>query len=94
MYDGLSKHAVAYRQLSFALKNRWAWSFSKWCILFTCQNVRKILCIKHCFGTRCIACLPIIETLGNDLSAYIATNVVSITDGEGSEIVFYSDMAF
>jgi len=33
-------------------------------------------------GYGSVACLPIIETLGNDLSAYVATNVISITDGQ------------
>ena len=39
-------------------------------------------CLGFSRGGGTLTCLPIIETLGNDLSAYVATNVVSITDGQ------------
>lgn len=43
---------------------------------------RKSLLPKFYAGSGTLACFPIIETLSNDLSAYVATNVISITDGQ------------
>lgn len=50
--------------------------------LFTFSLIREILLFKFSAGGGTLASFPIIETLVNDLAAYIATNVISITDGQ------------
>ena len=44
--------------------------------------LERACCLNFYAGSGTLACLPVIETLSNDLSAYVATNVISITDGQ------------
>jgi proton translocating ATP synthase F1 alpha subunit len=82
-YDDLSKHAVAYRQLSLALrKPAGREAFPSDIFFLHARLLERSCCLGASRGGGTLTCLPIIETLGNDLSAYVATNVVSITDGQ------------
>lgn len=83
VFDDLSKHAVAYRALSLLLKRspgREAYPgdifYLHARLLERCAKLNK----EHGGGS--ITALPIIETLSGDISAYIPTNVISITDGQ------------
>lgn len=82
-YDDFSKHAVAYRQLCLFMKKpagREAFPSDVFYLHARILERSCSLAIKYGLGT--LMSLPIIETLSNDLSAYIATNVISITDGQ------------
>ena len=83
VFDDLSKHAVAYRQLSLVLKRpsgREAYPGDVFYLhsrlLERCGRVGKD------YGNGSLTGLPIIETQAGDVSAYIPTNVISITDGQ------------
>ena len=83
IYDALSKHAVAYRQLSLLLRRppgREAYPGDVFYLhsrlLERSAKMRKDL------GGGSLSALPIIETQAGDVSAYIPTNVISITDGQ------------
>jgi len=83
IYDDLSKQAVAYRQMSLLLRRppgREAYPGDVFYIhsrlLERAAKMSKIL------GSGSLTALPIIETLAGDVSAYIPTNVISITDGQ------------
>lgn len=83
LYDDLSKHAIAYRQLCLYLRKpagREAFPSDVFYLHARILERSCCLSIASSFGT--LMSLPVIETLSNDLSAYIATNVVSITDGQ------------
>jgi F0F1-type ATP synthase alpha subunit len=83
IYDDLSKHAVSYRQLSLTLRKPVGREAYPSDIFYLhARLLERSCCLNAVFGFGAIACLPVIETLNNDLSAYIATNVVSITDGQ------------
>lgn len=83
VYDDLSKHAVSYRHLSLALLKPVGREAYPSDIFYLHSRVLERSCsLNLCYGYGSVACLPIIETLGNDLSAYVATNVISITDGQ------------
>jgi len=83
IYDDLSKHAVAYRHLSLALLKPVGREAYPSDVFYLHSRILERSCgLNLCYGLGAIACLPIIETLGNDLSAYVATNVISITDGQ------------
>lgn len=83
VYDDLSKHAVAYRQLSLALrKPAGREAFPSDIFFLHARLLERSCCLGLSRGGGTLTCLPIIETLGNDLSAFVATNVVSITDGQ------------
>ena len=83
VYDDLSKHAVAYRQLSLALrKPAGREAFPSDIFYLHARLLERACCIHASFGGGSVFCLPVIETLGNDLSAFVATNVISITDGQ------------
>lgn len=82
-YDDLSKHAVSYRQLCLFLKKPAGREAFPSDIFFVHARILERSCNLACSqSSGSSLCLPVVETLQNDLSAYIATNVVSITDGQ------------
>lgn len=83
IYDDLTKHAWAYRQISLVLKRpagREAYPGDVFYLHSRLLERAVRLNEKHGGGS--ITALPIIETQANDISAYIPTNVISITDGQ------------
>ncbi|MDR1365739.1 MAG: F0F1 ATP synthase subunit alpha [Holosporales bacterium] len=83
VYDDLSKHAVAYRQMSLLLRRppgREAYPGDVFFIHSRLLERAAKLDDKHGGGS--LTALPIIETQAGDVSAYIPTNVISITDGQ------------
>ncbi|MFA7073856.1 MAG: F0F1 ATP synthase subunit alpha [Endomicrobiaceae bacterium] len=83
VYDDLTKHAWAYRQLSLLLRKpagREAYPGDIFYLHSRLLERAVRLSDKNGGGT--LTALPIIETQGNDVSAYIPTNVISITDGQ------------
>jgi len=83
VYDDLSKHAVAYRTLSLLLKRppgREAYPGDVFYI--HSRLLERAAKLSSDLGGGSITALPIIETLSGDISAYIPTNVISITDGQ------------
>ncbi|HDQ25356.1 MAG TPA: F0F1 ATP synthase subunit alpha [bacterium] len=83
VYDDLSKHAVAYRQMSLLLRRppgREAYPGDVFYLHSRLLERAVKLDTKHGGGS--ITALPIIETQAGDISAYIPTNVISITDGQ------------
>jgi F-type H+-transporting ATPase subunit alpha len=83
VYDDLSKHAVAYRTMSLLLKRppgREAYPGDVFYLHSKLLERAARLSDEHGGGS--ITALPIIETLSGDISAYIPTNVISITDGQ------------
>lgn len=83
IFDDLSKHAVSYRQISlFLRKPAGREAFPSDVFYIHARLLERSCCLNITRGSGTITCLPIIETLNNDLSAYVATNVISITDGQ------------
>ena len=83
IYDDLSKHAVAYRQVSLVLKRpsgREAYPGDVFYLHSRLLERSARVSEKH--GNGSLTALPIIETQAGDVSAYIPTNVISITDGQ------------
>jgi proton translocating ATP synthase F1 alpha subunit len=83
VYDDLSKQAVAYRQMSLLLRRppgREAYPGDVFYLHARLLERAAKLCPKY--GSGSLTALPIIETLAGDVSAYIPTNVISITDGQ------------
>ncbi|GHU67456.1 ATP synthase subunit alpha [Clostridia bacterium] len=83
VYDDLSKHAVTYRTLSLLLRRppgREAYPGDVFYLHARLLERAAQLSDEHGGGS--LTALPIIETLGGDISAYIPTNVISITDGQ------------
>src|ERR1700751_6141545 len=83
IYDDLSKHAVAYRQVSLVLKRpsgREAYSGDVFYL--HSRLLERAARMSDEFGGGSLTALPIIETQAGDVSAYIPTNVISITDGQ------------
>jgi len=83
VYDDLSKHAWAYRQISLLLRRppgREAYPGDVFYLHSRLLERAAKLAPEHGGGS--LTALPIIETQANDLSAYIPTNVISITDGQ------------
>jgi F-type H+-transporting ATPase subunit alpha len=83
VYDDLSKHAVAYRTMSLLLKRppgREAYPGDVFYI--HSRLLERAARLSEELGGGSITALPIIETLSGDISAYIPTNVISITDGQ------------
>jgi F-type H+-transporting ATPase subunit alpha len=83
VYDDLSKHADAYRQLSLLLRrppSREAYPGDVFYLHSRLLERAARMADEHGGGT--LTALPIIETKANDVSAYIPTNVISITDGQ------------
>lgn len=83
VYDDLSKHAWAYRQISLTLRRPSGREAYPGDVFYLHSRLLERACRmddKH--GAGSLTALPIIETLANDVSAYIPTNVISITDGQ------------
>lgn len=83
VYDDLSKHAVAYRTLSLLLKRSPGREAYPGDVFYLHSRLLERACrLTGDFGGGSMTALPIIETLAGDVSAYIPTNVISITDGQ------------
>jgi F-type H+-transporting ATPase subunit alpha len=83
VYDDLSKHAVAYRQLSLLLRRPPAREAYPGDIFFLHSRLlERAAKWDDAHGGGSLTALPIIETQAGDVSAYIPTNVISITDGQ------------
>ena len=83
VYDDLSKHAVAYRALSLLIRRppgREAYPGDDFYL--HSRLLERAACVAPEYGGGSITALPIIETQAGDVSAYIPTNVISITDGQ------------
>ncbi|MGB3395033.1 MAG: F0F1 ATP synthase subunit alpha [Nitrospira sp.] len=93
VYDDLSKHAVAYRQLSLLLRRPPGREAYPGDVFYLHSRLlERAAKLSDKLGGGSLTALPIIETLAGDVSAYIPTNVISITDGQiylGSDL-FYS----
>jgi F-type H+-transporting ATPase subunit alpha len=83
IYDDLSKHAVAYRQVSLVLKRPSGREAYPGDVFYLHSRLleRSARLNEQC-GNGSLTALPIIETQAGDVSAYIPTNVISITDGQ------------
>lgn len=83
IYDDLSKHAVAYRELSLLLHRPSGREAYPGDIFYLHSRLlERAARLSEDLGGGSITALPIIETLAGDISAYIPTNVISITDGQ------------
>jgi len=83
IYDDLSKHAVAYRELSLLLHRPSGREAYPGDIFYLHSRLlERSAHLSEEFGGGSITALPIIETLAGDISAYVPTNVISITDGQ------------
>src|SRR5207245_3085028 len=83
VYDDLSKHAVAYRQLSLLLRRPPGREAYPGDIFYLHSRLLERAAKMHrSRGGGSLTALPIIETQAGDVSAYIPTNVISITDGQ------------
>ncbi len=83
IYDDLSKHAVAYRALSLLLKRSPGREAYPGDVFYLHSRLLERACrLTEEYGGGSMTALPIIETLAGDVSAYIPTNVISITDGQ------------
>ena len=83
VYDDLSKHAVAYREISLLLRRPPGREAYPGDVFYLHSRLLERACrLNKNYGGGSITALPIIETQAGDLSAYIPTNVISITDGQ------------
>jgi F-type H+/Na+-transporting ATPase subunit alpha len=83
VYDDLSKHAVAYRQISLVLKRpSGREAFPGDVFYLHSRLLERSARLNEQNGNGSLTALPIIETQAGDVSAYIPTNVISITDGQ------------
>ena len=83
VYDDLSKHAVAYRTVSLLLKRPPGREAYPGDVFYLHSRLLERACrLDDEHGGGSITALPIIETLAGDVSAYVPTNVISITDGQ------------
>lgn len=83
VYDDLSKHAVAYRALSLLLERSPGREAYPGDVFYLHSRLLERSCrLSKEYGGGSITALPIIETQAGDVSAYIPTNVISITDGQ------------
>ena len=82
-YDDLSKHAVAYRQMSLLLRRPPGREAYPGDVFYLHSRLlERAAKMSDEAGAGSLTALPIIETQGGDVSAYIPTNVISITDGQ------------
>jgi F-type H+/Na+-transporting ATPase subunit alpha len=92
IYDDLSKHADAYRQLSLLLRRPPGREAFPGDVFYLHSRLLERACkLSDELGGGSLTALPIIETQAGDISAYIPTNVISITDGQ---IFLESDLFF
>jgi F-type H+-transporting ATPase subunit alpha len=92
MYDDLSKHADAYRQLSLLLRRPPGREAFPGDVFYLHSRLLERACkLNDELGGGSLTALPVIETQAGDVSAYIPTNVISITDGQ---IFLQSDLFF
>lgn len=83
VYDDLSKHSWAYRQMSLILRRPAGREAYPGDIFYLHSRLLERSCrIDKKYGGGSITALPIVETLEGDVSAYIPTNIISITDGQ------------
>lgn len=83
VYDDLSKHAWAYRQISLILRRPAGREAYPGDIFYLHSRLLERACrLDEKYGGGSLTALPIIETLEGDVSSYIPTNVISITDGQ------------
>jgi len=82
-YDDLSKQAVAYRQMSLLLRRPPGREAYPGDVFYLHSRLlERAAKMSDAYGSGSLTALPIIETQANDVSAYIPTNVISITDGQ------------
>lgn len=92
VYDDLSKHAVAYREMSLLLRRPPGREAYPGDVFFLHSRLlERAAKLSDELGGGSITALPIVETQANDVSAYIPTNVISITDGQ---IFLQSDLFY
>ena len=92
VYDDLSKQAVAYRQMSLTLRRPPGREAYPGDVFYLHSRLlERAVKLSDKNGAGSLTALPIIETQGGDVSAYIPTNVISITDGQ---IFLQSDLFF
>jgi len=83
VYDDLSKHAVAYREISLLLKRPPGREAYPGDVFYLHSRLLERACRRNAEnGGGSITALPIIETQAGDITAYVPTNVISITDGQ------------
>ena len=83
VYDDLSKHAVAYRALSLLIRRPPGREADPGDVFYLHSRLlERAACVSPEYGGGSITALPLIETQAGDVSAYIPTNVISITDGQ------------
>jgi F-type H+-transporting ATPase subunit alpha len=83
VYDDLSKQAVAYRQMSLLLRRPPGREAYPGDVFYLHSRLlERAAKMSEAFGSGSLTALPIIETQAGDVSAYIPTNVISITDGQ------------
>jgi len=92
VYDDLSKQAVAYRQMSLTLRRPPGREAYPGDVFYLHSRLLERACkVNDEMGAGSLTALPVIETQANDVSAYIPTNVISITDGQ---IFLQSDLFY
>jgi F-type H+-transporting ATPase subunit alpha len=83
IYDDLSKHAIAYREISLLLRRPPGREAYPGDVFYLHSRLLERACRRNeKYGGGSITAFPIIETQAGDISAYIPTNVISITDGQ------------
>src|SRR5262249_31886119 len=83
VYDDLSKHAAAYREVSLVLKRPSGREAYPGDVFYLHSRLlERAARVSEKYGNGSLTALPIIETQAGDVSAYIPTNVISITDGQ------------
>ena len=83
VYDDLSKHAAAYRQVSLIIRRPPGREAYPGDVFYLHSRLlERAARLDDAYGGGSLTALPIIETQANDISAYIPTNVISITDGQ------------
>src|SRR5206468_7110217 len=92
IYDDLSKHAAAYREISLLLRRPAGREAYPGDVFYLHSRLlERAARLNDELGSGSLTALPVIETQANDVSAYIPTNVISITDGQ---IYLESDLFF
>jgi len=83
IYDDLSKHAVAYRQMSLLLRRPAGREAYPGDIFYVHSRLlERSAKLNELYGNGSLTALPIVETQAGDVSGYIPTNIISITDGQ------------